>query len=94
MDKRKRTKKDLKNTIQKAKDQAPWTPLRTRGELRCYGRVSSSCSTCGIRRVTLVTTTGDKPNMRKGPACDYDKWNIGHGHGGNYRSFEVKTSTN
>jgi hypothetical protein len=27
---------------------------KTRGELRCYGRVSSSCSTSGTRRVNLV----------------------------------------
>jgi hypothetical protein len=25
------------------------------GELRCYGRVDSFCSTCGTRRVSLVT---------------------------------------
>ena len=28
---------------------------RNRGELRCCGRESSSCFTCGTRRVTLVT---------------------------------------
>jgi hypothetical protein len=31
------------------------TPLKTGGELRCSGRVSSSCSTSGTRRVDLVT---------------------------------------
>ena len=31
------------------------TPLKTRGELRCSGRVKSSCSTIGTRRVDLVT---------------------------------------
>jgi hypothetical protein len=31
------------------------TPLKTRGELRYSRRVSSSCSTSGTRRVTLVT---------------------------------------
>ena len=31
------------------------TPLKTGGELRFSGRVSSSCSTSGTRRVNLVT---------------------------------------
>jgi len=31
------------------------TPTKTGGELRCYRRVSSSCSTSGTRRVDLVT---------------------------------------
>jgi len=31
------------------------TPLKTGCELRCFGRVSSSCSTGDIRRVNLVT---------------------------------------
>jgi hypothetical protein len=30
-------------------------PLKTGGELRCSGRVSSSCSTCLTHRVNLVT---------------------------------------
>ena len=46
---------DLKNTKQKIKDREPWTPLNLVCEIRCSVRVSSSCSTCGIRRVTLVT---------------------------------------
>ena len=37
----------------KTKDRV--TPLKTGGELSCSGRVSSSCSTSGIRRVNLVT---------------------------------------
>ena len=32
------------------------SPLKTEGELRCYGRVDSSCSTSDTRRVNLVTT--------------------------------------
>jgi hypothetical protein len=32
-----------------------FAPLKIRGELRCSGRVSSSCSTTGTRRVKLVT---------------------------------------
>ena len=30
---------------------------KTGGELMCCGRISSSCSTSGTRRVTLVTNT-------------------------------------
>jgi len=48
----KRTNNDLQNTMQKTKDRATRTPLKTGCELRCSGEVSSSCSTCGIRRVT------------------------------------------
>jgi hypothetical protein len=33
---------------------------KTGSELRCSGRVSSSCSTSGPRRVNLVTNPGDK----------------------------------
>jgi hypothetical protein len=32
-----------------------WSLLKPGGELRCSGRVGSSCSTKGIRRVNLVT---------------------------------------
>jgi hypothetical protein len=38
----------------KAKDRVTRTPLKTEGELRCSGRVRSSCSTSGTRRVNLV----------------------------------------
>ena len=50
----KRTNNDLQNITQKTKDRVAQTPL-TGGELRCSGRVSSSRSTSGIHRVTLVT---------------------------------------
>jgi hypothetical protein len=43
-----------KNT-HKTKDRVTQTPLKTGGKLRCTGRVGSSCSTSGIRRVNLVT---------------------------------------
>ena len=39
----------------KTKDRVKGTPLKTGGELRCSGRVSSSCSTSGTRRVKLVS---------------------------------------
>jgi len=50
------TNSDQQNTKQKTKDQTSRTPLSTRGELRCSGRVSGSCSTGGTRGVTLVTS--------------------------------------
>jgi hypothetical protein len=39
----------------KTKDRAIRTSLKTGGELRCSGRVASSYSTSGTRRVNLVT---------------------------------------
>jgi len=31
------------------------SPLKAMGDLRCSGRVGSSCPTSGTRRVTLIT---------------------------------------
>jgi hypothetical protein len=53
----KRTNNDLQNTTQKSKDQATWTPLRTGDELRCSGRVCSSCSTSDTLVADLVKIT-------------------------------------
>jgi hypothetical protein len=39
----------------KTKDRVKRTPLKTEGELRCSGRVSSFCSTSDTRRVNLDT---------------------------------------
>jgi hypothetical protein len=39
----------------KAKDRVTRTPLKTVDELRCSGRVGSSCSTSGTGRVNVVT---------------------------------------
>ena len=39
----------------KTKDRVTRTPLKTGDYLRCYGRVSSFCSTSDTRRVNLVT---------------------------------------
>jgi hypothetical protein len=39
----------------KTKDRVKRTPLITRGELRCSGRVGRSCSTSDTHRVNLVT---------------------------------------
>ena len=41
--------------MHKTKDQVTRTLLKTVGELRFSGRVRSSCSTSGTRRVNLVT---------------------------------------
>ena len=46
--------RSTKHTL-KTKDRVTRTPLKTRGELRCSGRVSSFCFTSGTRRVNLVT---------------------------------------
>ena len=58
MAKRKKLQKDKqrsKKHTYKTKDRVTRTPLKTGGELRCSGRVSSSCSTSDTRRVNLVT---------------------------------------
>jgi hypothetical protein len=47
------TNSDLQNTKQKTKERPTRTPLKTGDELRCFRRVSSSCSTCGTRHITV-----------------------------------------
>ena len=51
MAKRKSTKGQttIQNTYTKTKDRVTRTPLKTGGELRCSGRVGSSCSTSDTR---------------------------------------------
>ena len=44
---------DLQNITQKTKDRATRTLLKTAGELRCSGRVSSYCSTREAYRFTV-----------------------------------------
>jgi hypothetical protein len=56
----------------KTKDRVTRTPLKTRGELTCSGRVSSSCSTSDTRRVNLVTNPVKSHEWRN----VYDKYNI------------------
>ena len=48
------TQRSTKHT-HKTKDRVTRTPLKTGVELRCSGKVGSSCSTSGARRVNLVT---------------------------------------
>jgi hypothetical protein len=55
---RKKVQKDKQRSTKhthKTKDRVTWIPLKIWGELRCSGRVSSSCSSHGTHRVNLVT---------------------------------------
>ena len=54
-EKRQRTNSNLQNITHKTKDRVTRTPLKTVCKFGCSGRISSSCSTSGTRRVTLVT---------------------------------------
>jgi len=51
---RKDKQRSTKHT-HKTKYRVTRTPIKTGGELKSSGRVSSSCSTSGTRRVDLVT---------------------------------------
>ena len=55
MTERKRTNNDLQKIHIKIKDRVTRTSPKTGGERRCSGRVRSSCSISGTRRVDLVT---------------------------------------
>ena len=55
---KKKVQKDKQRSTKhgyKTKDRVTRTPLKTGCELRCSGRVSSSCSTIGTRGVNLVS---------------------------------------
>jgi len=52
--KKKDNQRSTKHTHE-IKDRVTRIPLKTGGEVRCSGRVGSSCSTSGTRRVNLVT---------------------------------------
>jgi hypothetical protein len=60
----------------KTKDRVTRTPLKTGGELRCSGRVSSSCSTSDTHRVNLVTNSVIGHERGKDHGSAYDKWKI------------------
>ena len=49
----KRTNNDLQNITHKTKDRGTRTPLKTESKFRYSGRIRSSCSTSGTRRVIL-----------------------------------------
>ena len=53
MVKRKSTNNNLPNITHKTKDRVTRTPLKTGAEIRCFARVSSSCSTSGTHRNDL-----------------------------------------
>ena len=89
----------------KTKDRVTRTSLKTWGELMCFGKVSSSCSTSGTRRVNLVTnlvishergkdrevftTSGTYPW-----SCVTQIFHNGQPRrGGDRKTFEVMTST-
>jgi hypothetical protein len=55
-EKRQKDKQRSTKHTHKTKDRVTRFPLKIGGELRYSGRVSSSCSTSGTRRVNLVTT--------------------------------------
>ena len=47
----------------KMKDWRIWTPLKTKGELKCFGSVNSSSSTKGTK---LILNKGTKLTLNKG----------------------------
>jgi hypothetical protein len=91
----------------KAKDRhrVTWTPLKTGGELRCFVRVNSSCSTSDTHRVNLVTNLVISHEQGKDQevlaTSGTYPWSfvtqIFHSgqptHGGDHTTFKVMTST-
>ena len=89
----------------KTKDRVTRTPLKTRVELRCSGRVSSSCSTSDTRHVNLVTNPVISHERGKDrevfTTSGIYPWSfvtrIFHNgqpsHGDDRKTFEVMTST-
>jgi hypothetical protein len=54
-EKRQKDKQRSTKHTHKIKDRVIRTTLKNGGELKCSGRVGSSCSTSGTRRVNLIT---------------------------------------
>ena len=50
---------DLQNITKKTKHKATRTPQKGWGELRCFGRISSSCFSSDTHFVTLVSIPDD-----------------------------------
>ena len=71
MTKRKRTKEQTMFY----KHRVTQISLKTKNELRCSGRVSSSCSTSETRCVNPVTNPVISHEGERTEKC-YDKWNI------------------
>ena len=106
MTKRKSTKGQTTiNKTYKTKDRVTRTPLKTGGELRCSGRVGSSCPTSDTRCVNLVTNLVISQERGKDriviTANGTYPWSfmkqIFHSgqlsRGGDRKTFEVMTST-
>ena len=101
---RKDNQRSTKHT-HKTKDRITLTPLKTGSELRCSERVFSPCSTCGIRRVNLVTNSminhewgkDREVFMTSGTYPRSYVTQIFHSgqpsHGGDRKTFEVLTLT-
>jgi hypothetical protein len=101
----KSTNDDMQNIHIKTKNRVTRKPLKNGNELRCSGRVNSSCSTSGTRRVNVVK------NPVLSHECEKDRevlttrgtypWafvtQIFHNgqprHGGDRKTIEVMTST-
>ena len=60
-----RTNNRSTKRIHKAKVRVARTPLKNRGELRCSGRINSSCSTSDTRRGNLVTNPVISNNLHQ-----------------------------
>ena len=103
----KKVRKDKQRSTKhkyKTKDRITRIPLKTEGELRCSGRVSSSCSTSDTRRVNLVTNpviSHERGKDREVFTSGTYPWSfvtqIFHNDqpscGGDRKTFEVMTST-
>ena len=81
----------------KTKDRVTRTPLKTRGELRCSGRVSSSCSTSDTRRVNLITNPVISREWGKDrevlTTMEHIRGHLWHRYSKTDNIFEVMTST-
>jgi hypothetical protein len=103
-----KAKKDKQRSTKhthKTKYRVTRTPLKTGGELRCSGRVSSSCSTNGTHRVYLVTNSVISHEWGKDrevviTSGTYPWSFVTHifhsgqpSHGGDRNTLEVMTST-
>ena len=99
-----KTKRSTAHT-HKTNDRVTRTPLKTGGELRCSGKVNSTCSTNGTLRDHLVTNPVIgrewEEDLEVLTTSGTNPWSfvtqIFHNgqpsHGGDRKTFEVMTST-
>ena len=64
-----RTNNDQQNIHTKLRSSTTRTPLKTRGECRCFWRIDSNCSTSGIRSLFWLLSTKQKQQFWN---LDYD----------------------